>query len=224
VHAVFLHLDGLVRMPAENALRTMMMRVGQSPAGDLGRHAQPARIQPVDQPRDRLAFEVEFLQQQVQRRPQLAEPEPVHLKAIKLVPVDGHVPQSLILPEVVLINPHAHQVRHDVGQAVIVVALDPHDFDITLGVRELADIAEKLPVFLGQPGKVEIGEDVAKKNQSPEAVLLEHASGFARVAGLCTQVQVREDQRVVHVQIHTIVLAADCYAQMNAASILVQLR
>ena len=221
MHAVFLHLDGLVRVPAENAFRTMMMRVGQSPAGDLGRHAQPARIQPVDQPRHRLALEIKFLQQQVQRRPQLAEPEPVHLKAIKLMPVDGHVPQPLILPDVVLIHPHAHQVRHDVGQAVIVVALDPHDFDITLGVRELADIAEKLPVFLGQPGKVEIGEDVAKENQPLEAVLLEHASGFARVAGLCPQVQVRKDQRVVAMQIHASVVSKQCYGVMKCASKLV---
>ena len=124
--------------------------------------------------------------------------------------MDGHVPQPLVAPAVLLINPHSHQVRHDVGKAVVVVALDPHDFNVALGVRELADIAEKLPVLFGQPGKVEIGEDIAKKNQPLEAVLLEHARGFACVAGLCTQVQVREDQRVVAMQIHAPVVSKQC--------------
>ncbi len=218
---VFLHVDGLVRMPAENAVRTVMMGIGHCAAGNFGRHAQPARIQPVNQPRHRLALEIELLQQKIKRRPQPAEPQPVHLKPVKLMPMDGHVPQAPILPGVLLINPHAHQVRHDVGKAVVMVALDPNDFNIPLGVRELADIAEKLPVLFGQPGKVEVGEDVAKKNQPLEAVLLEHASSFARVAGLRTQVQVREDQRVVAMQIHISVLSNECYGVMKCASILV---
>jgi hypothetical protein len=66
VDAVFLHVDGLVRMPAENALRAVMMRVGQSAARHFRRHAQPSRIQPVNQPRHRLALEVKFLQQQIE--------------------------------------------------------------------------------------------------------------------------------------------------------------
>jgi hypothetical protein len=41
------------------------------------------------------------------------------------------------------------------------------------------------------------------------------------MAGLCTQVQIREDQRVVHGQIHTPVVTGQCYGVMNVASILV---
>jgi hypothetical protein len=63
VHAVLLNLKGLVRMPAENAIRTVMMGISQRAAGHFRRHPQPARIQPVNQPRHRLALEVEFLQQ-----------------------------------------------------------------------------------------------------------------------------------------------------------------
>jgi len=76
-------------------------------------------------------------------------------------------------------------------------------------------------VFFGQAGKVEVGENVAEKNQALEAILLEHASGFASVAGLCTQVQVRKDQRVVASQIHISVLSNQCYGVMKCASILV---
>jgi hypothetical protein len=40
--------------------------------------------------------------------------------------------------------------------------------------------------------------------------LLKHASGLARMTRLCTQVQVRKDQRVVHGQIHNLVVAEEC--------------
>jgi hypothetical protein len=42
------------------------------------------------------------------------------------------------------------------------------------------------------------------------------------VAGLCTEMQVGEDQRVVHVRIHGLVIAGECYGVMKCASKLVQ--
>jgi hypothetical protein len=42
------------------------------------------------------------------------------------------------------------------------------------------------------------------------------------MAGLGTQVQVGKDQRVVHGQIHTSVVARECYEVMNIASKSVQ--
>ena len=104
---------------------------------------------------------------------------------------------------------------------MIVIALDPNDLNVALGIRELADVAKKLPVLLGEAGKVEIGKNVAQQNQPLETILLEHARGFARMTGLCTEVQVGKDQRVVPVQIHSPVVAAECYGLMNVASILV---
>ena len=50
---------------------------------------------------------------------------------------------------------------------------------------------------------------------------LQHARRFARMTGLCTQVQVRKDQRVVHVRIHTSVVAARLLRVDEIASILV---
>jgi hypothetical protein len=41
------------------------------------------------------------------------------------------------------------------------------------------------------------------------------------MTGLCSQMQIGKDQRVVPVQIHIPVVAADCYGLMNSASILV---
>ena len=77
-------------------------------------------------------------------------------------------------------------------------------------------------MLLGQAGKIKIGEDVAQQKQPLEAVFLEHASGLAGMTGLCTEVQVGEDQRVVNRQIHAQLLAKECYEVMNIASKLVQ--
>src|ERR1700688_2412891 len=104
---------------------------------------------------------------------------------------------------------------------MIVIALDPHHLNVTLGIRELADVAEKLPVLFSEAGEIKIGKNIAQQNQPLETILLEHARGFARMTGLCTQVQVGKDQRVVPVQIHIPVVAAKCYGLMNVASILV---
>src|SRR5580692_8116438 len=136
--------------------------------------------------------------------------------------VDGDVAQSVVLPGVVLVDADADQVRHDVSESVVVISLHPHDLDVALGIGKLANVAEELPVVLGQTGEVEVGKDVAQQDQALEAVFLKYARGFAGVAGLCTEVQVGEDQRVVHVQIHDSVIARECYGLMKYASKMVQ--
>ena len=118
-------------------------------------------------------------------------------------------------------TPHTDQVRHDVGQPVVVIPLNPHHFDVSLGIRQLPDVPEKLPMFFGQPGKIEVGKNVAQQDQPLKPVFFKHAGRLARAARLRTQVQVREDQRVIHVQIHASVLPAECYGLINIASILV---
>ena len=170
----------------------------------------------------RLLLKSNFCNLQIERCAQLAEAHVVHLKAIKLVAVNRDVSLPGKLPGVALVNPHAHQVRHDVGEAVIVIAFHPHHFDIALGIRELADVAEKLPVLFGEAGEIKVGENVTEKNQTVEDIFLEHASGFPRMARLRAEVQVGKDQRVVHGQIHTSIVGKECYGVMNIASKSVQ--
>jgi hypothetical protein len=124
-------------------------------------------------------------------------------------------------PLVMLVNANADQVRHNIREPVVVIAFHPHDFNVPLGIRQLPDVAEKLPVILREPGEVEVGENIAQKNQPMEFIGFENAGCFARVTGLCTQVQVGEDQRVVHGQIHTSVVAMGCYRVIKPASKLV---
>ena len=218
MNSVLLDVNRLVRVPAEDTIGIMLPRVLQSPCGHLRRHAQPARVQPVNEPDNGLAFEIQFLQLEIQRGAQPAEPHIVHLKAIELMTVNRDVPQSGKLPGIALVDAHAHQVRHDVGEPVVVIAFHPYDFNLAFGIRQFADITEELPVFFGQAGKIEVGKNIAQKDQPLKQVFLQHASGFAGMARLRTEVQVGKDQRVVHGQIHNSVVASECYGVMKTAS------
>jgi hypothetical protein len=136
--------------------------------------------------------------------------------------VDGDVPMAVRLPGEMLVNADAHQVRHDVGQSVVVIAFHPHDLNVALGIGELANVAEELPMVFSQASKVQVGKDVTQQDEPLKAVLLQHPRGFAGMTGLCTEVQVGKDQRVVAVQIHSLVVAGHCYGVMKCASKLVQ--
>ena len=133
----------------------------------------------------------------MQKRPRGAEQQIIDGKAVKLVPMNGEVTAALELPLVLLVHFQADQVRHDVAEPAIMVALHPDHFNATLGIGELADVAEELPVGLGQTAKVKVGKNVAQQDQAPETVLPQHPRGLLRAADLGPQVQVREDERVI---------------------------
>ena len=139
---------------AENAIRLVMFGVGQCSGSHLRRHAQPSRIQPVDHSHDWLVLEVQLLQLQVERSAEAAQADAADLKAIELVAVNGNVAQAAVLPFIVLVDTDADEVRHDVGQPVIVVAFDPHHFDIALGIRQLPDVSVLLQVIFCLSGIV----------------------------------------------------------------------
>ena len=223
MNTALLDMDGLVSMATEDAMGFALARVLQGPCRDLGRHAEPARVQPVNQPHDGLALEIELLQLQIKRCAQCAQPDIAYLEAVELMAVDRDVAESVVLPGVVLVDADADQMRHDVGESVVMIAFHPHDLNVALGVRKLANVAEELPVVFGEAGEVEVGKNVTQQDHALEAVFLQHARGFTGMAGLCTEVQVGKDQRVVAMQIHNLVVARQCYEVMKYASKLVQL-
>src|SRR5258706_15893113 len=149
-------MNGLVSVAAEDAASVVLARVVQSSRGYLGRHAEPARVQPVNEPYHGLALEVEFLQLKIERRSHFAQPHIIYLESVELVAVDADVTPSVVLPNVVLIDADSDQVRHDVGESVVVIAFDPHDLDVAFGIRELANVAEKLPVVFGEAVRTDV--------------------------------------------------------------------
>lgn len=120
---------------AENRVHTVQPAVGRRTGGDLGREAQPACVQAIDQAGEPLAFEVEFLQQEEEPGAKIAEYEVIDQRAVELVPVDGEVAPAAVFPNVFLINRDADQMRHHVGETLIVIALDPDYFHVALGIR-----------------------------------------------------------------------------------------
>src|SRR5260370_29949655 len=110
MHAVLLHMNGVMGMAAENAVRAMLPGIIQRPGRNFWRHAQPPGVQPVNQPYDWLALEVQLLQLQIERRAPLAKTHSVHLKSVKLVTVNRPVAQAAILPGIVLVDTDADQV------------------------------------------------------------------------------------------------------------------
>ena len=79
-------------MPAEDARGVMMSRVGQRTGGNLGREAQPARVQAVEKTRQDLALAVPLLQLKIeQRAEQIIEAHIVDYEAVELMSMDRNV-------------------------------------------------------------------------------------------------------------------------------------
>ncbi len=190
-------------VPAENAVGFLEPRVKQRSGSHFCRHAQPSRVQAVDEARDRFALQIQALQLQVEQGPQVVQAERVDDELVELMTVDRQMLLSVKLPNVFLVHPYSDQMRHDVGQALVVIAFDPDDLDVAFGIGEFADIAEEFPVFLGEPAKIEVGKNVAQKNEPAEPALFEQVGRFLDTAALRPKMYVGEDQRIVDGRIHT---------------------
>src|SRR4051794_12544976 len=106
------------------------------------------------------------------------------------MPVHGEVGYAAKFPEVLLIHRNAHQVRHHVCKAAVVVSLYPDDFDAALGIRKLADVGEELPVIFLEACKIKVAEDVTEQNEAPEADGFQHSQRLLRSAHLRSEVNV----------------------------------
>jgi hypothetical protein len=60
---------GGVRVPAEDAVKFVCARVSERALRHFRRHAQEARVQPVDAAAQRVAFEIEFLERKKDKCP-----------------------------------------------------------------------------------------------------------------------------------------------------------
>src|SRR5271157_6631330 len=104
------------------------------------------------------------------------------------------------------------------------IAFDPDHFDVALGIGELANVAEKLPVLFFQTSEIEVGKDIAQQNQAAILMVLENVQGFAGAAHVGAEVQIRKDQRVISrcddlrygdLRRHASSVADECYEVMN---------
>src|SRR6266436_8694345 len=120
----------------------------------------------------------------MQERSHGTQQQIVDHKAVKLMTVNGEVTATLEFPLVFFVDFHSHQMGHDLTETTVMVAFHPHHFNAALRVGEFADVAEKLPMGLGEAAKIEVGKNVAQQDQAPEAVLPQHPRGLLRAADL----------------------------------------
>jgi hypothetical protein len=110
-------------------------------------HAKPAGIEAIEKAREGFLAAVEFLNPLEEPFAETADERVAADEAVELMSMHRKVADSVVLPHVTLIDGNSNQVRHHVGEALIVIALDPDYLDLTFGIGELADAGEKLPVF-----------------------------------------------------------------------------
>lgn len=138
--------------------------------------------------------------------PQASDFEILDCKAVKLMSVDCDVPLPGVHPFVLLVNAYAHQVRHDFCQPVVMIALNPDHFHVELGIGQLAYVAQELPVLFGEAAEIQVSEHVPQQDQATESRLLQEFQRIGRPAYFRTQVQVRKDDRVIVLFLHTLCL------------------
>jgi len=208
-------------MAAEDAVEAVQIRVAQGAGGHFLCHTQPARVQAVDEAGYRLAFEVELLQLQIEQRSQVVQAKVVDYKAVELVAVNRYMAQAGVCPGVFLVNLYPNQMSHQIAQSLVVVSFHPHHFHCAFGIGQLADSAEEFPVVFRQSAKVEIGENIAQKDQPSKTVFLQHPGSVTGAAALRAQVDVGKDQRVIsrHIEgrTHALFVARECYGVMKIA-------
>ena len=183
-------------VPAEDTVGTACVGIGECAFLNLVAQAKPARTQAIQPSRHTLLAGVELLRAVVEPLEKAAEQDVAIDEAIELVAVNGKVAFAAVLPYVALIDGHADQVRHELRQPDVVIALDPDDLAAALGIAELAYGREELPVRTGEPAEVKVVEDVAEQDELTEVHRLDQVHGVGGTAHLRPQVQIGQDQRV----------------------------
>jgi hypothetical protein len=59
--------------------------------------------------------------------------------------VDRQMTPAIIGPGIFLVDFHAYQMRHELGEPAVVIAFNPDYLDATLGIGELAHVTENVP-------------------------------------------------------------------------------
>jgi hypothetical protein len=162
-----------------------------------------------------LAPGIELLQGEKERGEKSRQRQVVDCEMVKLVAMNSQVTHSPETPFIFLVDLHPHQVRHDLRQSLIMVALDPDHLHPPFGIGKPADIRKKLPVLFLQAAEVQITEDVAQKDEPAEGIPLQHGQRGSRTAYFRTQVQIGENHRVETRSIHAFYIHKSCYSIMN---------
>src|SRR5262245_4150393 len=159
MNAVAFAMQSSVGMAAEDTVHSLHPCVCECPARYLRRHPHPSCIQTVNHAGAGFAFKVQLLQKQVQRRAKGTQRQVIDSESIELMAVNRQMLLPGVVPGVLLIHLHSHQMRHHICESMVVVALHPDHFYSALRIRQFSDIAKELPVLLLEAPEIQIRED-----------------------------------------------------------------
>ena len=103
---------GDMRVTTKNALSFALFCVTERAASYLRGQAQPSCVETVKVAGETFTAKIYLLQVQVNKFAKTAEQEVVDTEAVKLMSVDGDMAPALVIPGILLVNRHPHQVRH----------------------------------------------------------------------------------------------------------------
>ncbi len=139
---------------AEDPVCAAEFGIVQCADGHLAAKAEPTGVQAIESARERFGSTFNLLDLPVNFNADATDKQIATTEPIELMTVDSDVPLALEGPDVALIHGYTHQVRHHIREAVVVVALNPDDLDLSLGVRELADAGEEFPVIASEAAEI----------------------------------------------------------------------
>lgn len=195
-----------MRVPTKDALSLALFCVTERALSYLCGQTQPSGVETVQVAGKLFASGIQLLQLQIKKLSNPAEPVIVDGKAVKLMAVNCHMTLAIEFPRIMLIHRDPDQVRHEFRQPVIVVPFHPDNFNLVPGIGELADVAQEFPVLLGQSAEIQVGEDVAQKNQARKLGALQELQGVRGAAYLRTKVQVGNNNGVKTIHQHALLL------------------
>src|ERR1700722_14072616 len=172
VDVLFFLVHRFMGVAAKNPTGFMKTGVEQSARRHFVRHTQPTGVDAVDETGYRLAFKIKPLQLQIEQRAEIIQAKVIGQKPVELMTMNGQVAQAAVFPYVLLIDAHADEMRHDVGEALIVIAFDPNYFQPAFRIGKFANESEEFPMFFSQTAEIKVCEDIAQQNQSLETIFL----------------------------------------------------
>jgi hypothetical protein len=183
------HESGMC-VTAKDSVDVAGPRIGHRSLCNLFGKAEPSGAGPVNVSRDDFVLAVDLLELIKQELSDTADEQVPAEEAVKLVPVNCQMSLAVELPDILLVNRDAYQVRHYVGKAQIVVSLHPHDLGAALWIRKPAYDGEKAPMVSGEPAEIQIGENVAQQNE------LAVMDGFKKVQSVRRPAHLRSEVEV----------------------------
>ena len=173
-----------MRVSAEDAVNLARLGISQGACSYLGGQPQTASVQAIEIAGEALVADIELLYAAEEQLSAATEQFVVQRETVELVAVNGQVTQSVVGPDVTLENRNSHKVEHHLGEAFVMIAFHPNDFDIAFAIGEFADAGEEFPMIAVEPREVEVGEDIAQKNQTAESARLEQRHGIPGTADI----------------------------------------